>query len=55
MTTVDTTTEGGARGESLPDYAPVPRSAVGPTSVYAFVQNVGVISDHIHGCFRATD
>jgi DNA-3-methyladenine glycosylase I len=28
---------------------------VGPTSVYAFMQNVGVISDHVHGCFRATD
>src|ERR1700752_2984191 len=28
---------------------------VGPTSVYAFMQNVGVINDHIHGCFRAVD
>jgi DNA-3-methyladenine glycosylase I len=28
---------------------------VGPTSVYAFMQKVGVINDHIHGCFRATD
>jgi DNA-3-methyladenine glycosylase I len=28
---------------------------VGPTSVYAFMQNVGVINDHIRGCFRATD
>ena len=28
---------------------------VGPTSVYAFMQNVGVINDHIHGCFRAAD
>jgi DNA-3-methyladenine glycosylase I len=28
---------------------------VGPTSVYAFLQNVGGINDHIHGCFRATD
>jgi DNA-3-methyladenine glycosylase I len=28
---------------------------VGPTSVYAFMQNVGVINDHIQGCFRATD
>lgn len=27
---------------------------VGPTSVYAFMQNVGVVNDHIHGCFRAT-
>jgi DNA-3-methyladenine glycosylase I len=26
---------------------------VGPTSVYAFMQNVGVVNDHIHGCFRA--
>jgi DNA-3-methyladenine glycosylase I len=28
---------------------------VGPTSVYAFMQNIGVVNDHIHGCFRATD
>jgi len=28
---------------------------VGPTSVYAFMQNVSVVNDHIHGCFRATD
>src|SRR4029077_19130537 len=28
---------------------------VGPTSVYAFMQNVGAINDHIHGCFRASD
>jgi DNA-3-methyladenine glycosylase I len=28
---------------------------VGPTSVYAFMQNVGVVTDHIHGCFRASD
>src|SRR6266849_8108079 len=28
---------------------------VGPTSVYAFMQNVGVVNDHIHGCFHATD
>jgi DNA-3-methyladenine glycosylase I len=28
---------------------------VGPTSVYAFMQNVGVINDHIRGCFRAAD
>jgi len=27
---------------------------VGPTSVYAFMQNTGVVNDHIHGCFRAT-
>jgi DNA-3-methyladenine glycosylase I len=27
---------------------------VGPTSVYAFMQNVGVINDHVRGCFRAT-
>jgi DNA-3-methyladenine glycosylase I len=26
---------------------------VGPTSVYAFMQNVGAVNDHIHGCFRA--
>ena len=28
---------------------------VGPTSAYAFMQNVGVVNDHVHGCFRATD
>ena len=28
---------------------------MGPTSVYAFMQNVGVVNDHIQGCFRATD
>jgi DNA-3-methyladenine glycosylase I len=28
---------------------------VGPTSVYAFMQNVGIVNDHVHGCFRATD
>ena len=28
---------------------------VGPTSVYAFMQNIGVTNDHIHGCFRASD
>ena len=28
---------------------------VGPTSVYAFMQNIGVVNDHIHGCFRATE
>jgi DNA-3-methyladenine glycosylase I len=28
---------------------------VGPTSVYAFMQNVGIVNDHIHCCFRATD
>jgi DNA-3-methyladenine glycosylase I len=28
---------------------------VGPTSVYAFMQNIGVVNDHVHGCFRAAD
>jgi len=28
---------------------------VGPASVYAFMQNVGVVNDHVHGCYRATD
>jgi DNA-3-methyladenine glycosylase I len=28
---------------------------VGPTSVYAFMQNVGVVNDHVHACFRAAD
>ena len=27
---------------------------VGPTSVYSFMQNVGVVNDQVHGCFRAT-
>jgi DNA-3-methyladenine glycosylase I len=27
---------------------------VGPTSVYAFMQNIGLVNDHVHGCFRAT-
>ena len=26
---------------------------VGPTSVYAFMQNTGLVNDHISGCFRA--
>jgi len=28
---------------------------VGPTSVYAFMQNIGVVNDHVRGCFRAID
>ena len=28
---------------------------VGPTSVYAFMQNIGVVNDHVHACFRASD
>jgi DNA-3-methyladenine glycosylase I len=28
---------------------------VGLTSVYAFMQNVGVVNDHVHGYFRAID
>jgi len=28
---------------------------VGPTSLYAFMKNIGVVNDHVHGCFRATD
>jgi DNA-3-methyladenine glycosylase I len=27
---------------------------VGPTSVYAFMQNIGMVNDHVRGCFRAT-
>ncbi len=27
---------------------------VGPTSVYAFMQNVGMVNDHVRACFRAT-
>jgi DNA-3-methyladenine glycosylase I len=26
---------------------------VGPTSIYAFMQNVGMVNDHLRGCFRA--
>jgi DNA-3-methyladenine glycosylase I len=26
---------------------------IGPTSAYAFMQNVGVVNDHVNGCFRA--
>jgi 3-methyladenine DNA glycosylase Tag len=29
--------------------------SVGPTSVYAFMQDVGVVNDHLHVCFRAAD
>jgi DNA-3-methyladenine glycosylase I len=28
---------------------------VGPTSVYAFMQNVGMVNDHVRGCFRVAD
>jgi DNA-3-methyladenine glycosylase I len=28
---------------------------VGPTSVYALMQNVGAVNDHLHGCFRSAD
>ena len=28
---------------------------LGATSVYAFMQNVGIVNDHIHGCFKASD
>jgi DNA-3-methyladenine glycosylase I len=28
---------------------------IGPTSVYAFMQNVGVVNDHVRGCFLASD
>ena len=28
---------------------------VGPKSVYAFMQNIGAVNDHIQGCFRAVD
>src|SRR5258707_10475055 len=27
---------------------------VGPTSVYAFMQNVGIVNDHVRACFRAS-
>jgi DNA-3-methyladenine glycosylase I len=25
---------------------------VGPTTVYAFMQSVGLVNDHVAGCFR---
>jgi 3-methyladenine DNA glycosylase Tag len=28
---------------------------MGPPSVYAFIQNAGVVNAHVHGCFCATD
>ena len=28
---------------------------VGPTICYAFMQNVGMVDDHLDGCFRATE
>jgi DNA-3-methyladenine glycosylase I len=28
---------------------------VGPTSMCAFMQSVGIVSDHVHGCFRVID
>jgi DNA-3-methyladenine glycosylase I len=27
---------------------------LGPTSAYAFMQNVGIVNDHVRGCFRAS-
>ncbi len=27
---------------------------VGPNSIYAFMQTVGIVNDHIHGCFLAS-
>jgi DNA-3-methyladenine glycosylase I len=37
------------------DLTPQGYRFVGPTSVYAFMQNVGAVNDHLHGCFRASD
>ena len=55
----------GCRGPSGATDACLPENAldvgaegyrfVGPTSVYAFMQNIGVVNDHVHGCFRASD
>ncbi len=28
---------------------------VGPTTVYSFMQSVGIVNDHLDGCFRRTD
>jgi 3-methyladenine DNA glycosylase Tag len=33
----------------------LPGPFVGPTSVYAFMQNVGIVNDHVPGCSRAID
>jgi DNA-3-methyladenine glycosylase I len=45
--------------DPLSPLAPPPRHrywrASGPTSVYALMQNVGMVNDHVHGCFRTTD
>jgi DNA-3-methyladenine glycosylase I len=46
------TTEAGAFAKQLKSQG---YRFVGPTSVYAFMQNVGVVNDHLHGCFRAAD
>jgi len=48
-------TELGRPVESGPDRLSTHRAdpSVGPTCVYAFVQNVGVVKDHIHGCVRS--
>jgi methyladenine glycosylase len=49
--TVNPPTDTQGRMGSLPGLPPL----VGPTSVHAFMQNVGVVNDHVHGCFRASD
>ena len=28
---------------------------VGPTTVYSFMQSVGIVNDHLDGCFRRAD
>jgi DNA-3-methyladenine glycosylase I len=30
-------------------------SFVGPTTIYAFMQGVGIVNDHVHGCFRRNE
>jgi DNA-3-methyladenine glycosylase I len=28
---------------------------VGPTTVYSFMQSVGIVNDHLDGCFRRAE
>jgi DNA-3-methyladenine glycosylase I len=28
---------------------------IGPTSAYAFMQAIGVVNDHVAGCFRGDE
>jgi 3-methyladenine DNA glycosylase Tag len=39
------------RGTAMPSQ-PSERKIVGPKICYAFIQSVGLVNDHIVGCFR---